>query len=151
MPSETTAGAPAGRRRYACIVHDRIDTQRILDGIKHPEDGAVVAFEGIVRNHTRGRRTLYLDYESYEGMAAKQMQQLAVSLGSLVSQFASRITKLVSDGQALIAGAATSLTNPKVITHLGLVKDGLTDSVKVIKSSGELIVKLAGYLAGFGS
>jgi hypothetical protein len=81
----------------------------------------------------------------------KQMQQLATSLGSLVSQFASRITKLVSDGQALVAGAAASLTNPKVVTHLGLVKDGLTDSVKVIKDSGDLIVKLAGYLAGFGS
>ena len=35
------------------------------------EDGAVVVFDGIVRNHSRGRRTLYLDYEAYEEMARK--------------------------------------------------------------------------------
>jgi len=37
----------------------------------------VVVFDGIVRNNTRGRRTLYLDYESYEAMALSQMQALA--------------------------------------------------------------------------
>ena len=36
-----------------------------------------MVFEGIVRNHTRGRRTLYLDYEAYEEMALKQMEELA--------------------------------------------------------------------------
>ena len=40
-------------------------------------NGAAVVFEGIVRNNTRGRRTLYLDYEAYEGMALKQMQSVA--------------------------------------------------------------------------
>jgi molybdopterin synthase catalytic subunit len=30
-----------------------------------------------VRNHTRGRKTLYLDYEAYEAMAAQQMEGLA--------------------------------------------------------------------------
>ncbi len=65
----------AGHR--SAITRNRIDTQRVLDDIKDPSDGAVVIFEGIVRNHTRGRRTLYLDYESYEEMAVKQMESLA--------------------------------------------------------------------------
>ena len=59
------------------IVREPINTQQVLKQIKHPEDGAAVAFEGVVRNHTRGRRTLYLDYEAYESMALKQMQSLA--------------------------------------------------------------------------
>ena len=59
------------------IVRDRIDTNTVLAQIKHPEDGAVVVFEGIVRNHTRSRRTLFLDYEAYEEMALKQLQILA--------------------------------------------------------------------------
>ena len=42
-----------------------------------PEDGAAIVFEGVVRNHTRGRGTLYLDYEAYEEMALKQMEELA--------------------------------------------------------------------------
>ena len=61
----------------AVIVRERINTQAVLARIKHPEAGAVVVFEGIVRNHTRGRRTLYLEYESYEEMALKQLHALA--------------------------------------------------------------------------
>ena len=61
----------------AAIVHERIDTRDVLERLKHAEDGAAVAFEGVVRNHTRGRQTLYLDYEAYEGMALKQMEELA--------------------------------------------------------------------------
>jgi molybdopterin synthase catalytic subunit len=36
-----------------------------------------VIFDGIVRNNTRARRTLYLDYEAYEAMALKKMLGLA--------------------------------------------------------------------------
>jgi len=54
-----------------------IDSAAIVDSIKRPEDGAVVVFDGIVRNHSRGRQTLYLDYEAYEEMADKQMRELA--------------------------------------------------------------------------
>ena len=61
----------------AAIVRERIDTGKVLDRIKRPEQGAAIAFEGIVRNNTRGRKTLYLDYEAYEGMALKQMESLA--------------------------------------------------------------------------
>jgi len=54
-----------------------IDTASVVKAIKGPEDGAAVVFEGIVRNHTRGRRTRHLVYEAYEGMALKQMEELA--------------------------------------------------------------------------
>jgi len=67
----------ARRSQHAAIIRERIETVSIIEGIKRPEDGAAVVFEGIVRNHTRGRRTLYLDYEAYEEMALKQMEELA--------------------------------------------------------------------------
>ena len=44
--------------------------------LRAPEDGAVVVFEGIVRNHSRGRSTLYLEYEAYEPMAIRKMEEL---------------------------------------------------------------------------
>ncbi|MGI4852843.1 MAG: molybdenum cofactor biosynthesis protein [Janthinobacterium lividum] len=59
------------------LVRGRIDTQAITDAIKAGEDGAVTVFDGIVRNNTRGRQTLYLDYTAYEAMALEQMQALA--------------------------------------------------------------------------
>jgi molybdopterin synthase catalytic subunit len=75
---ETPPRQPAGRRRYALIVRQRIDTSGILDRLKRGEDGAALVFEGVVRNQTRGRKTVYLDYEAYEEMALAQMEALAV-------------------------------------------------------------------------
>ena len=54
-----------------------IDAPAIIAAIKRGEDGAVVVFDGIVRNNTRGRQTIHLDYEAYEEMAEKQMRALA--------------------------------------------------------------------------
>jgi MoaE-MoaD fusion protein len=74
---KTPAPPPAGRRRYASIVWEKIDSQAVAEGIRRPEDGAVAVFEGIVRNHSHNRRTLYLDYEAYEPMALKKLEELA--------------------------------------------------------------------------
>jgi molybdopterin synthase catalytic subunit len=59
------------------LTRDPIPVDALVAAAKRGEDGAVVAFDGIVRNHSRGRQTLYLDYEAYEEMAAKQMKELA--------------------------------------------------------------------------
>jgi molybdopterin converting factor subunit 1 len=76
----------------AWIVRDAIDTSAILASIKHGEDGAAVVFEGVVRNSTRGRKTLYLDYEAYEEMALREMESLA---GEALKQFQIRDIALV--------------------------------------------------------
>ena len=59
------------------IVRERIDPEAVVVRLKRPADGAVVTFDGVVRDNTRGRCTLYLEYESYEAMAIKQMEALA--------------------------------------------------------------------------
>jgi molybdopterin synthase catalytic subunit/molybdopterin converting factor small subunit len=70
----TSEGPPAGRTH---LVRDRIDSQPLLAAIRKPSDGAVAVFEGIVRDHSRGRRTLFLEYEAYEPMAARELEKLA--------------------------------------------------------------------------
>ena len=65
------------------IVRERIDAQAVIARLKHPADGAAVIFDGVVRDNTRGRRTIYLDYEAYEAMAVKRM-------GSLVAEAKAR-------------------------------------------------------------
>jgi molybdopterin converting factor subunit 1 len=74
-PVSGGSGKTEGGR--ASIVREAIDTSLVLANIKRGEDGAAAVFEGIVRNQTRGRRTLYLDYEAYEEMALAQMEGLA--------------------------------------------------------------------------
>jgi molybdopterin converting factor subunit 1 len=59
------------------LVRAPIDSASVVAAVKQGEDGAVVVFDGIVRNHTRGRRTLYLVYEAYEDMALRMMHELA--------------------------------------------------------------------------
>jgi molybdopterin synthase catalytic subunit/molybdopterin converting factor small subunit len=59
------------------VVRERIDREAVVGRLKRPADGAAVIFDGVVRDNTRGRRTLYLDYEAYEAMALKQMESLA--------------------------------------------------------------------------
>ena len=59
------------------LIREPIDAHALVAAAKQGEDGAVVVFDGIVRNNSRGRQTLYLDYEAYEEMALKQMNELA--------------------------------------------------------------------------
>lgn len=82
-------GAPATN---ASIVREKIDSSAVIAAIKRPEDGAVAVFEGVVRNHSRNRRTLFLDYEAYEPMALKQLKALA---GQALERFAVRHAAIV--------------------------------------------------------
>jgi molybdopterin synthase catalytic subunit/molybdopterin converting factor small subunit len=75
--SEESDPASSKHNGEVRIVREPIATQAVLAALKRPEDGAAVVFEGVVRDNTRGRRTLYLDYEAYEAMALKQMEALA--------------------------------------------------------------------------
>ncbi len=65
------------RSEHCSIVREAIDVREIKEGLEHPSDGAAVLFEGVVRDNSRGRRTLYLDYEAYESMALNEMEKLA--------------------------------------------------------------------------
>jgi len=66
----------SGGHDAVSLTRNPINSVKTLEKIKADPDGAVVVFDGIVRNNTRGRQTLYLDYEAYEEMALKQMQAL---------------------------------------------------------------------------
>jgi molybdopterin synthase catalytic subunit/molybdopterin converting factor small subunit len=59
------------------LVREPIDSPSLVAAVKQGEDGAVVVFDGIVRNNTRGRPTLFLVYEAYEEMALRLMEGLA--------------------------------------------------------------------------
>ncbi len=68
-----SGGAPEDFFR---ITREVIPTRELAESLKAPEDGAVAVFEGIVRNHSKGRKTLYLEYEAYEPMALRKMKEL---------------------------------------------------------------------------
>jgi MoaE-MoaD fusion protein len=62
------------------IIRDPIRPDEILSSLKAPEDGAMVVFDGFVRNNFKGRQTLYLEYEAYEAMALSKMREIAATM-----------------------------------------------------------------------
>ena len=61
------------------IVDGPIPTDAVMSEMRAGADGAVCVFDGIVRDNTRGRQTLHLDYEAYREMALTQMHELAAN------------------------------------------------------------------------
>src|SRR5216683_7737790 len=62
------------------LAHNPIDTDALIDHVHTAADGAIVTFDGCVRNQSHGRRTLYLDYEAYESMALAKMGEIAAEV-----------------------------------------------------------------------
>jgi MoaE-MoaD fusion protein len=62
------------------LVHSVIDADALINHVRTGDDGAIVTFDGCVRNQSHGRRTLYLDYEAYESMALAKMREIAAEV-----------------------------------------------------------------------
>jgi MoaE-MoaD fusion protein len=62
------------------LVHNPIDADALIHHVRTGADGAIVTFDGCVRNQSHGRPTLYLDYEAYESMALAKMREIAAEV-----------------------------------------------------------------------
>ena len=58
------------------IKRESLDVGAIARRVVPIECGAIVTLDGFVRQFTKGRETLYLEYEGYEPMALKEMEKL---------------------------------------------------------------------------
>ena len=58
------------------LTTEPIDVGSVARRIVLPECGAIVSLDGFTREWTKGRRTKYLVYEAYDGMAVSEMQRL---------------------------------------------------------------------------
>ena len=70
------SGGEAEGRDLFEITREPIDITGLRARLLEGDSGAVVIFDGVARNNTKGRRTLYLDYEGYEPMALRTMEQI---------------------------------------------------------------------------
>ena len=64
------------------IVESEISLQDVIDAVDTPESGAIVTFVGVVRNNSKGRMVRYLEFEAYQPMAEKKMQDIADEIHS---------------------------------------------------------------------
>ena len=111
------------------LVDEVIDANAIVGEAKAGADGAVCVFDGIVRDNTRGRRTLHLDYEAYREMALDQMRGLAEEA---VAKFGVREVAIVHRLGRLLVGE-TSILIVVASAHRGAAFDAcrwLIDTLK---------------------
>ena len=75
------AGAPtAVEGDLFQLVREPIRTRELLDTLKAPEDGALVVFDGFVRDNFKGGKTLHLEYEAYEPMAYAKIREIGAEI-----------------------------------------------------------------------
>jgi molybdopterin synthase catalytic subunit len=58
------------------LTRQPLDRSQLIAAVSHPEDGGIVVFEGVVRNHARGKQVQYLEYDVYEEMAREQIGKI---------------------------------------------------------------------------
>lgn len=54
-----------------------IDLAALRAAVAEPAAGAIVTFEGVVRNNARGKAVTHLEYEAYQPMAEEVLAQIA--------------------------------------------------------------------------
>jgi molybdopterin synthase catalytic subunit len=59
------------------ITSEPFDIQRLISGFASEEDGALLLFLGVVRNHNEGREVAGLEYEAYEEMGEAVLEEIA--------------------------------------------------------------------------
>ena len=134
LPPVSGGGVPAGatvEENLCALVRTTIETSEIVAQLKAPPDGAVVVFEGIVRNHSGGRPTLYLEYEAYEAMAIAKMREIGAEMRE---KFAIRRYAIVHRLGRLEIGE-TSVLIIVCSAHRGAAFDACRFGIDTLKSA----------------
>jgi molybdopterin converting factor subunit 1 len=117
---------------FFALTREPIDTSSIKRRLLRPEDGAIVDFEGVVRNNTKGRMTKYLDYECYEEMAVKMMAQIGLEIAS--SHAIGRIAMVHRLGRMEIGEASVAIvvTSPHRKPAFEAALEGINRLKKIV-------------------
>lgn len=65
---------------FAAVTDQPIDSRALVERMQGNGDGAVIIFEGVVRDNTDGRQTLFLDYECYVPLAVLELELIGKDL-----------------------------------------------------------------------
>ena len=117
---------------FFALTRQTIDTPAIARQLLRGEDGAIVDFEGVVRNNTKGRATKFLDYECYEPMAVKMMAEIGREI--LATHAIGRIAMVHRLGRLEIgeASVAIVITAPHRKPAFDAALEGIKDRKSVV-------------------
>jgi MoaE-MoaD fusion protein len=117
---------------YFALTQQAIDLRAIVKRVLTGREGAVVTFEGTVRNNTKGRPTLCLDYECYESMALKTMAKIGLEIAA--ANQVERVAMVHRLGRLLIGetSVAVIVTAPHRRPAFAAALDGIDRLKKLV-------------------
>jgi molybdopterin synthase catalytic subunit len=119
-----------GQDRVA-LQQQPIDASELIRQVRGSEDGAIVTFDGFVRNHSHGRATKYLEYEAYEPMALGKMKDI---VSQLHEQYAIHRVAMVHRLGHLEVGE-TSVFIAVSAAHRGAAFDACRHAIDTLKKT----------------
>lgn len=91
----------------ARITPDPIDTAPLMEAVGSDQDGAVLLFLGIVRDHADGRSVSGMRYEAYAEMAAPVLEEIAAEAAAIIGS--DRIAVVHRTGELQIGEASVAI------------------------------------------
>ena len=108
----------------------------LVTAVSGAGDGAVATFLGTVRDRSRGRRVLALEYEAYGGMAEREMERIAadaVRRHAVSSVAIVHRTGRLTLGEASVAIAVSAPHRAEALDAVRFVIDTLKTTVPIWK------------------
>ena len=66
------------------LTYDILNPERVTALVRNDTNGAVVTFLGTTRNNFQGRRVVTLEYEAFEEMAVKKLEEIRLEMQRIV-------------------------------------------------------------------
>ena len=111
------------------LTADPLSLDAVVREVQRDEAGAVASFLGTVRNRSRDRNVLYLEYEAYEGMAEEMMAELARDLAERHDLLAVAIHHRVGRVEIGEPSVAIAVSSPHRAAALAACKEAI-DTLK---------------------
>ena len=111
------------------LTAEPLSLDAVLREVRRDEAGAIASFVGTVRNRSRGRDVLYLEYEAYEGMAEETMAELARELGERHDLLAVAVHHRVGRVEIGEPSVAIAVSSPHRAAALAACKEAI-DTLK---------------------
>jgi len=118
------------------ITDQPICPETLVTAVSRSSSGAIATFLGVVREQTRGRRVLHLEYEAYGEMAIPKMREIADEIRGKweVAEIAivHRVGRL-EIGEASVAIAVSAPHRHQALAACAYAIDRLKETVPVWK------------------
>ncbi|WP_077617278.1 molybdenum cofactor biosynthesis protein MoaE [Bacillus sinesaloumensis] len=94
------------------ITKEPINVEEVTNKVIRREAGAVTTFIGTVREFTRGKKTLYLEYEAYIPMAEKKLAQIGAEISEKWPEAKTAITHRIGRLDISEAAVVIAVSTP---------------------------------------